>query len=92
MGGSTVSALVGSQAGIVAIEATDTLDSIAAKINELGRYAEAAVQANEDGTYSLRMRSLKGGEAGRIGINTSGFDLDFRTDMRGRDALIADID
>ncbi len=87
--GSIVSALVGSQAGIIEVEATDTLATLAAKINELGRYGEASVQPNADGGYSLRIRSLKGGEAGRLGINTTGFNLDFRTDVRGRDAMIA---
>ncbi len=87
--GSVVSALVGTQAGVVTIEADDTLESIAAKINADGRYGDASVQVNDDGTYSLRIRSNRGGEDGRIAINTNGFELDLRTDIRGEDALIA---
>lgn len=89
VGGSTQSALVGTQAGIVTVEATDTLETLVAKFNESGRYGEASIQANDDGTFSLRIRSNKGGEAGQIAINTEGFDLDFRTDSRGQDAAIA---
>lgn len=87
--GNTVSALVGTQAGVIQVEAGDTLATLAEKINESGRYGEASVQSHEDGSFSLRIRSNQAGEAGRIGINTSGFDLDFRTDVRGRDAVIA---
>lgn len=87
--GANVSALVGTQAINVTVEAADTLETIAARISEQGRYAEAAVQSNDDGTFSLQVRSLKGGESGRLAINTSGFDLDWRTQVRGQDALIA---
>ncbi len=87
--GSVVSAIVGTQAGVVTVEADDTLDTLVTKINEDGRYGDASIQINDDGTYSLRIRSNRGGEAGRIAINTSGFELDLRTDSQGQDALIA---
>jgi flagellar hook-associated protein 2 len=89
VGGSLVSALVGTQAGVIEIEADDTLETLAAKINADGRYADASVQLNDDGTYSLTVRSNRGGQAGRIAINSTGFNLDLRTDARGQDALIA---
>lgn len=89
IGGSTVSALVGSQADTIDVVATDTLSDLVSKLNETGRYGEAAIASNPDGTYSLRVRSQRGGEAGRIAINTSGFDLDLSTTSRGQDALIA---
>ena len=88
IGGSTVSAIVGSQADSIEIEATDNLAEIAEKISE-GRYADASVIATDDGSYALSIRSRRGGELGRIGINTAGFDLSFRTTSRGQDALIA---
>ncbi len=87
--GNSVSALVGTQAGVLTIEATDTLETLVSKFNDSSRYAQASIQANQDGTFSLRIRSNQGGEAGRVAINTSGFDLDLRTDSRGRDAAIA---
>lgn len=87
--GSLVSAVVGTQASVIAVEADDTLDSLVSKINDDGRYGDAAIQVNDDGTFSLRIRSNKGGESGRIAINTSGFELDLRTDSEGQDALIA---
>lgn len=89
IGGNSVSALSGSQAGTIEITATDSLGSIVEKLNKDGRYGEASIQTNEDGTFSLRIRSNKGGESGRFAINTSGFSLDLQTESRGRDALIA---
>lgn len=86
--GSTVSALVGTQALTIDVVASDTLTDLVAKINEAGRYVEASARTDQGGQFSLQMRSLQGGASGRVGINTSGFDLDFRTDVRGRDALI----
>lgn len=89
VGGNSVSALVGTQAAIVEVEADDTLSTLAAKISENGRYAEASVDRNEDGSFSLGLRSNRGGAAGRIAVNVSGFDLDLRSTSRGEDALIA---
>ncbi len=81
--------LVGSEATTIEITADDTLDSIVEKINESGRYADASVIANDDGTYSLQIRANKGGETGRIGVNTSGLELNLRTASQGRDAVIS---
>lgn len=87
--GDTVSALIGSQSDLIVIEDTDTLDSIAEKINDQSGYATATIDLNEDGTYSLGLRSSRGGEAGQIAVNTTGFNFDLRTDSLGRDARVA---
>ncbi|MCP4942205.1 MAG: flagellar filament capping protein FliD [Planctomycetaceae bacterium] len=87
--GASVSALVGTQAAEIEVEATDTLASLAAKINDTGRYATGSVEANDDETFSLRLLSKKGGEDGRFAIETSGFDLDLRTTSTGQDAKIS---
>jgi len=87
--GASVSALVGTQAAEIEVEATDTLASLAAKINDTGRYATGSVEANDDDTFSLRLLSKKGGEDGRFAIETSGFDLDLRTTSTGQDAKIS---
>lgn len=87
--GSSVSALVGSQAGVIEIGATDSLADVVEKLNESGRYGEASIQSNDDGTFSLRIRSNRGGEQGRFAINSTGFSFDLQTEARGRDALIA---
>ncbi|QDT04549.1 Flagellar hook-associated protein 2 [Rubripirellula lacrimiformis] len=89
VGGSSVSALVGTQAGVIDVESTDSLSAIVDKINSDGRYGTASIQTNDDGTFSLRVRSNKGGEAGKLAINTTGFGLDLQTESRGRDAMIA---
>jgi len=88
-GGQTVSALIGTQADRLAVTADDSLTSIVEKINESGRYGTAAVEQNEDGTFSLRVRGARGGEQGRIAVNSTGFDFDLRTETTGRDARIA---
>ncbi len=87
--GTSVSAIVGSQTDSIEVEANDTLADIAAKINDQSRYADADLQINNDGTYSLRFRSRRGGQAGQFGVNTNGFELDLRTASVGQDAQIA---
>ena len=87
--GASVSALVGTQAAEITVEATDTLASIAAKINDTGRYATGSVEANDDASFSLKLLSKKGGEAGRFAVETQGFDLNLRTTATGRDARIS---
>ena len=84
-----MSALVGTQADEIDIDATDTLASVAAKINDTGRYATGSVEANDDATFSLRLLSKRGGENGRFAIETSGFNLDLRTTSSGQDAKIS---
>lgn len=88
-GGSTVSALIGSEADTIDIAADDTLETIVEKINDEGRYGTASILANDDGTHSLVIRSNRGGEAGRLAINTDGLGLSLKTNSRGQDALIA---
>ena len=86
--GQSVSALVGTQAGVIIIEATDNLETLVTKFNDSARYGEAAIQTNEDGAFSFSVRSSKGGSDGQIAINSIGFDLDLRTNSQGRDATI----
>lgn len=88
-GGSSASGILGTQADSINIEATDTLDDIVNKINSDGRYGEASAQLQDDGSYSLRVRSLKGGEQGRVAINAEGLGLFLRTETKGQDAVIA---
>lgn len=87
--GNSVSALVGTSADRIEIDAADSLAEIASKINADSGYASAELLTNGDGTVSLQLRSRKGGEAGRIAVNTDGFELDLRTEATGRDAMIA---
>lgn len=89
IGGQTKSAIVGTSADVIEVTADDTLESLVSKINTDGRYGTASIQTNDDGSFSLRIRSQRGGEAGKLAINTTGFSLDLRTESRGADALIA---
>ncbi|SMP38956.1 flagellar hook-associated protein 2 [Neorhodopirellula lusitana] len=88
-GSSIEGSLSGSDALTIEIEADDTLESIVEKLNESGRYSNASVLANDDGTFSLQIRSSKAGEAGRIGINTEGLEMNLRTVSKGQDAVIS---
>lgn len=89
VGGSTVSALVGSQSNQIEVEAEDSLAQIVEKINTVSGYGTASIEIADDGRYSLRVRSNTAGAAGRFGITSDGFDLDFKTQRRAADALIA---
>ena len=50
-----MSALVGTQTAEIELEATDTL---AAKLNDIGRYVTGSVEASEDTTFSLHLLTL----------------------------------
>jgi len=89
IGGQSVKALVGTQAEVIEIEAEDTLASIVEKINGEEGYAKASIRTNDDGSFSLQIRSNQGGEAGKLAIDTNGFNLDLRTQSAGRDALVS---
>ncbi len=89
VGGNSVSALVGSQSDSIEITADDSLASIVEKINASGRYADASVGVNDDGSFFLNVRSNKAGAAGVFGLSTAGFSLDLRTSSRAQDAIIA---
>ena len=87
--GSVVSALAGTQADVFEIESTDSLSAIVDKINASDRYGQASVNLNDDGTFSLQIRSNTGGQSGRFGVALDGFDLDINTIAEAQDAIIA---
>ena len=80
--------LAGSELISIEVTAEDTLESIVKKINDLDRYAEAAISVDDDGTAQLSLRARGGGEAGRFGIGSTVNGLSFRTTQRGQDAVI----
>jgi len=71
------------------ISATDSLDSIAAKFNADSRLATATVVQAEDGTYSLAIRSNRGGDGGRLAISSTGAGLGVSTTSVGQDAILS---
>lgn len=87
--GSSESAIVGSQSDEIEIDSTDSLTSIADKINATDRYATASVQRNDDGSFSLRIQSTQGGAGGQFGITTSGFELSLDNVAEAQDAVIS---
>ena len=89
IGGTAVSALVGTQNNQINIETSDSLASIVEKINAAERYGTASVILNDDGSYSLSVRSDQGGAEGRFGIQVNGFELNLDTTAKAQDAIIA---
>lgn len=73
----------------IKIAATDSLDSIAKKFNTDSRLATASVVQAEDGTYSLAIRSNRGGDGGRLAISSTGTGLGVSTTSIGQDAILS---
>ncbi|MEX0824713.1 MAG: flagellar filament capping protein FliD [Pirellulaceae bacterium] len=84
--GLTVNAFVGGERLSIAVDATDSLEAIAEKINAEGRFVEATIVSGDDNQKTIRIRSLQGGDAGTFSIDTSGFELGLETIRRGQDA------
>lgn len=87
--GSIVESINGRQIDTIEIRSDDTLTTIAARLQEEGRFASASVIGGGESGASLTITSRRGGEAGRLTIDTDGIDLGFRQTARGRDAVIA---
>lgn len=86
--GESVEAIVGGDSLSIQIEATDSLDTIVEKINASEQYVKASVVREEEGGFSLRLTSRKGGELGQFSIDSIGFTLPTETTSRGQDAQI----
>jgi len=73
----------------IKIAADDSLDSIAKKFNTNSRLATASVVQADDGTYSLSIRSNRGGDGGRLAISSTGTGLGVSTTSVGQDAILS---
>lgn len=87
--GEVVSTINGRQIDTIHIRSDDTLTSIAARLQENGRFASAAIVGGGTDSASLSITSRRGGEAGRLTVSSEGIDLGLRQSVRGRDAVIA---
>lgn len=87
--GEVVKTINGRQIDTIEIRSNDTLATIAARLQAEGRFASAGVIGGGENGASLSITSRRGGEAGRLTIDTDGIDLGFRQTARGRDAVIA---
>lgn len=72
----------------VTVAATDSLTDIARKINSQSTLATAAVVQATDGTFSLSIRSNRGGDVGRLSISSTGSGLGISTTVKGQDAIL----
>lgn len=73
----------------VTVAATDSLTDIARKVNSQSTLATAAVVQAADGTFSLSIRSNRGGDAGRLSISSTGTGLRMSTNVTGQDAIMS---
>ncbi len=80
--------LDGRQADKITIQATDSLQDIVKKINEQAGFVTASITTSQDGSFSLSLKSARGGDAGRIAVASSGVDLGFKTTSIGQDAIL----
>ena len=76
------------QADTIQVNAGDSLEDIVERVNKNSRFGTASIATLADGTKSLSIRSARGGDAGRLSISTSGFDLGFQTTVTGKDAIL----
>ncbi|MEZ6090088.1 MAG: flagellar filament capping protein FliD [Pirellulaceae bacterium] len=75
--------IVGSQGISINVTADDTSATIAAKVQEAGKFASANVSGGR-----LELLSKRGGEAGRLAVSTVGFDIGLRQTSEAQDAAI----
>lgn len=73
----------------VTVAATDSLTDIARKINSQSTLATAAVVQAANGTFSLAIRSNRGGNAGQLSISSTGTGLGVSTTVTGQDAILS---
>ena len=88
-GGQVQKVIDGAQHDTILVTATDSLDSIAQRLRDSGAFATATVVTDANGGARLDFSSRRGGDAGRLAIQTDGFDLGLQQVTRGRDAMIA---
>lgn len=81
-----VIAINGSYERTVSFSATDTLNTVASKINSAGAGVSAAVIRDGSG-FRLSLTSLRSGAIGRLVIDTGTLDLSLSTLSRGDDAV-----
>ncbi len=74
--GSLKTAIDGSQVDRILVEATDSLDTIVSKIAAQAKLASASV-VGSGSDFRLQIASARGGEIGRLAIDTTGLNLGF---------------
>ena len=78
------------RATTVEIDADDTLNDLAEKINESGGFVQASVvnDGSAFNSYRLMLTSKTQGTAGRVTFDSGSVDLGFTTTVQGNDALL----
>lgn len=77
------------QRNSITVLESDSLESIAKKINASSPLANASVVQDSDGNYRLSIRSNRSGDAGQLSISSNNSQLQFATTAIGQDAVIA---
>ncbi|WP_164102773.1 flagellar filament capping protein FliD [Candidatus Laterigemmans baculatus] len=87
--GEVVSTINARQVDVISYASSDSLTTLASRIREKSRFANASVLGGQSGLASLSLSSRRGGEAGRISIGGQGLELGIQETTRGRDAVVA---
>lgn len=86
-GGTATQTLSAAERQTITIQASDSLRSIADRINDNPLLATASVVQAEDGSFGISLMSTRGGEAGRFAI-TADAGLGLGTTVHGQDAVL----
>ncbi len=87
-GSGTVQRINTRQADSFTVTATDSLTAIVDRINASGRFGTASIVTGKDGAKSIAFKSARSGDAGRVNVTSTGFDLGIRTTATGKDAVV----
>ena len=87
-GDGTVQRINSRQADTITVASTDSLKDIVDRINSTGRFGTASIINEKDGSKSISFRSSRSGDAGRLTVTSTGFNLGLRTTANGKDAVV----
>jgi flagellar hook-associated protein 2 len=79
----------GRQADVFQMGSDETAAGLVERIRAEGRFVTAALVNDPSGGSSISLRSRRGGEAGRLTVQSSGIDLGMRQSAVGRDAVMS---
>lgn len=77
------------QADVFQIGSDETLASLVERIRDEGRFATASLVNDLNGTASFSLSSRRGGEQGRVSVQSSGIDFGLQQSAQGSDAIIS---
>ncbi|XZE52055.1 flagellar filament capping protein FliD [Planctomycetaceae bacterium SH139] len=77
------------QADVFQIGSDETLASLVERIRDQGRFATASLVNDPGGTASFSLSSRRGGDQGRVSLQSSGIDFGLQQSSQGSDAIVS---